>query len=94
MKEELIRDHLVVGIQDEALLERLQLESDLTLDKAKRFICQRESVKIQQDILQKTFKKEDNLLDAVRRFSPRRKLLAIPQTSPVAKPVNLSPTTC
>ena len=38
MKEELIRDQLVVGIQDLALSECLQLEPDLTLDKAKRLI--------------------------------------------------------
>ena len=49
---------------------------------------------MQQDILQKTFKKEDNLLDAVRQPIPRMKLPAIPQTLPVAKPVNPSPTTC
>ena len=35
MKDELIRDRLVVGIRDLALSERLQLEPDLTLDKAK-----------------------------------------------------------
>lgn len=39
IKEELIRDRLVVGIWDLALFERLQLKPDLTLDKAKRLIC-------------------------------------------------------
>ena len=38
MKEKLIRDHLVVGIRNLALSERLQLEPDLTLDKAKQLI--------------------------------------------------------
>ena len=36
MKEELIRDCLVVGIRDHSLSERLQMEPDLTLDKAKK----------------------------------------------------------
>ena len=45
MKDQLIRDRLVVGIRDGALSERLQLESDLTLDKAKILIRQREAVR-------------------------------------------------
>ena len=57
MKEELIHDCLIVGIRDDALSEHLQLEPDLTLDKVKRLICQRESVKI-QDILQKTLQRK------------------------------------
>ena len=40
MKEELIHDHLVVGIRDLALSEQLHLEPDLTLDKAKQLIRQ------------------------------------------------------
>ena len=44
LKEEMIRDCLVVGIRDEALFERLQMESDLTLEKAKKLIRQREAV--------------------------------------------------
>ena len=45
MKDELIRDHLAVGICDNVLLESLQMEVELTFDKAKRFIRQREAVK-------------------------------------------------
>jgi len=49
MKDELIRDRLIVGIHDNALSERLQMEPDLmALDKAKRLIRQREAVKEQQ----------------------------------------------
>ena len=55
--EELIRDRLIVGIRDDALSECLQLEPDLALDKAKQLICQRESVKTQQGILQKRLKR-------------------------------------
>ena len=41
MKEELIRDRLVVGIRDAALSERLQLDGDLTLEKVKKAIRQK-----------------------------------------------------
>ena len=82
MKDELIRDRLVVGIRDSALSERLQLEPELTLDKAKKLICQRESVRTQQDILQRPLiKQESSSLDAVKQFPTRRKLPAIPPTS-------------
>ena len=35
MKDKLIRDRIVVGIRDESLSECLQMEAELTLDKAK-----------------------------------------------------------
>ena len=81
MKDQLIRDHLVVGIRDGALLEHLQLESDLTLDKAKKLIRQREAVRVQQEILHKSQTKDDTSLDAVRQSTTaQRKLPAIPNT--------------
>ena len=77
MKEELIRDRLVVGIRNYALSERLQIEAELTLDKAKRLIHQHEAVKEQQEVL-KQQNKEDISLDAVAKEAPRRKLPWIP----------------
>ena len=56
MKEELIRDRLVVRIRDLALSERLQMEAELTLDKAKRLIRQCKVVKEQQDTLKQPSK--------------------------------------
>ena len=50
MKEELIRDCLVVRIRHLALSEWLQMEEELTSEKAKRLIRQREAVKEQQDV--------------------------------------------
>ena len=47
MKEQMIRDRLVVGIRDKSLSERLQMETELTLEKAKRLIRQQEAVKEQ-----------------------------------------------
>jgi len=41
IEAEMIRDRLVVGIWDTSLSERLQLDADLTLEKAKKAIRQR-----------------------------------------------------
>ena len=81
MKEELIRNCLVVGIEVLALSECLQLESDLTLDIAKKLIRQREAVKVQQEFLQKPKMKEEIPLDTVRQKPVKIKLPALPQTS-------------
>ena len=91
MKEELICDRLVVGIQDLALSEQLQLEPHLTLDKAKQLIQQQEAVKLQQDFLQKPLIKEKTSLDAVRQPTPRRKLPTIP---PTQRPLNSPSRNC
>ena len=45
LTEELLRDRLVVGIRDSSLSERLQMDPELTLEKAKRIAHQRESIK-------------------------------------------------
>ena len=54
LQDEMIRDRLVVGIQDAALSEKLQLDADLTLEKAKKSIRQREAIREQQTILDET----------------------------------------
>ena len=51
MTEEMIRDRLVVGMRDTALSEKLQMDSSLTLDSAKKAIRQREAVHEQQQTL-------------------------------------------
>jgi len=38
LKEDLIRDRLVVGIRDQSLSQQLQMDPDLTLEKAKKHI--------------------------------------------------------
>ena len=64
-KEEMIRDRLVVGIRDGSLSERMQMESDLTLERAKQMVRQREAVHEQQEILKNgTFESKD--LEEVR----------------------------
>ena len=51
LREELIRDRIVVGIRDKAMSEKLQLEADLTLEKAVNFARQKENVRKQQGFL-------------------------------------------
>ena len=54
LKNELIRDRIVVGLKDKKLSEKLQLDSKLTLQNAVTQARQSETVKKQQDILQGT----------------------------------------
>ena len=51
LKLELIRDWFVVGIRDSSISQRLQLDPELTLEKAQTIICQKEAVKDQQETL-------------------------------------------
>ena len=51
LKDEMIRDRIVVGIRDTSLAERLQMDAELTLDKAKKTVRQREAIRKQHGIL-------------------------------------------
>jgi hypothetical protein len=51
LRDELIRDRIVVGIQDAKISERLQLDRELTLAKAVTVIRQAEQVHQQQGLL-------------------------------------------
>ena len=51
-KEEMLRDRLVVGIRDAAMSQKLQMDAELTLEKAKKSIRQKEAVHEQQRELQ------------------------------------------
>ena len=51
LHDEMIRDRLVVGIHDKKLSERLQLDADLTLEKAVTSVRQSEMVHQQQSLL-------------------------------------------
>ena len=67
-KEEMIRDRLVVGICDASLSERMQMESDLTLDRAKKLVRQHEAVHEQQEILNKGSNTESKDLEEERSY--------------------------
>ncbi len=58
LRDEMIRDRIVVGIRDKTLSERLQLDPDLTLEKAKKLVRQREAVHKQQAMLRDGSKQE------------------------------------
>ena len=51
LREELIRDRIVVGILDRVLSEKLQMDATLTLEKAVSLVQYSESVKKQQVLL-------------------------------------------
>ena len=73
MEGEMIRDRLVVGIRDTALSERLQLDPDLTLEKAKKSIRQREAVHEQQGILSEATAPSVEALHAMGNRTDRRR---------------------
>ena len=47
----MICDPIVVGVRNQVLSQRMQLDPDLTLEKAKTFSCQKEAVREHQQIL-------------------------------------------
>ena len=51
LKSDMIQDRLVVGIRDQHLSQQLQMDPELTLEKAKIRIRQKEAISQQQDIL-------------------------------------------
>ena len=51
LHDEVIRDRIVVGLADQKLSEKLQLDAGLTLEKAINSVRQSESVKSQQSIV-------------------------------------------
>lgn len=48
----MLHNRIVVGIRDHVLSENLQMDSDLTLEEAKKAACQKEAVKDQHKQLQ------------------------------------------
>lgn len=65
MRDQLIRDLIVVGIRDDKLSEKMQLDPDLTLEKAISLARQSEAVKKQQPLIRGQIEPEANL-DAVK----------------------------
>ena len=62
MKDETIRDHIVVGIRDRPISEQLQLDAELTLEKAKKRVRQCEAIQEQQVTLNEGGKSHGDLL--------------------------------
>ena len=86
LAQEMIRDRLVVGISDKALSERLCMDAELTLEKAKMMIRQREVVHEQRDMLhQSSSTKYTTTLEQVKstrnKHTSHRPVAATPKTS-------------
>ena len=73
LKDELIRDRIVVGLRNHDLSEKLQLDPKLTLEKAMNLARQRETVKQQQSILVGGFHSKSAEVDFIAKGNPRRK---------------------
>lgn len=56
LHDEMVRDRLVVGLRDKRLSEQLQMDPELTLEKAVTKVKQSELVKKQQEMLKTNFK--------------------------------------
>jgi hypothetical protein len=69
LREELIRDRIVVGIRDKMLSEKLQLEAELTLEKAMNLVRQRETVRKQQEFLKTEGKAVDSVSTRMKRHA-------------------------
>src|SRR5436190_7185319 len=67
LKEELIRDLIVIGVQDSKLSESLQMDESLTLNKAILKTRQAESVKLQQGVVREM----PNMVDALCKGTQR-----------------------
>lgn len=78
LKDQMIRDRLVVGIKDLAQSEALQLDAELTLEKAKKKIRQKEAIKELRQQLKPAGPSNPETLDEMRyhrdqpRGNPRR----------------------
>ena len=73
LKEELIRDCIAVGLQNRKLSEKLQLDSNLTMEKATNLARQRETVKQQQNILDGGFKTTPAQVAGITKGKAQRK---------------------
>jgi len=61
LRDELIRDRIVVGLRDVSLSEKLQLDPDLTLEKTVTMVRQSEMVKKQQVLLRREVETEEQI---------------------------------
>ena len=66
LHDEMIRDRIVVGIRNAQLSEKLQLDSELTLEKAVTQVRQSEAIKQQQPLLRGGSTKQDTPVGAVQ----------------------------
>ena len=90
LKDEMIRDRLVVGIHDAALSQQLQMDAELTLEKAQKRIRQREAVGEQQKELKGAAEEEVTIQEVKFRRPKKGKVRHTPSHHGKAK----TPKTC
>lgn len=75
LHDEMVRDRLVVGLRDKKLSELLQMDPELTLEKAVTRARQSEQVKKQQEMLKNNFKGDitSTQLDGVHAQQQRQR---------------------
>ena len=90
IKGEMIHDRLVVGIRDESLSERLQMESDLSLEKAKKLIRQSEAVQQQQGILKTSNETLESVTKCKANSKAQKRVVLLPQQG-IRRPIPRQP---
>ena len=65
LRDEMIRDRILIGFIDAKLSEKLQLDQELTLPKAIKQAQQRKAVKIQQTLMRSDFKETTGIKNEV-----------------------------
>ena len=51
LRDEMVRDRIVVGIRDAKLSQKLQIDAELNLEKATKLVRESEAIKLQQTTL-------------------------------------------
>ena len=90
MKDQMIRDRLVVGVSDRSLSQKLQLEENLTLDKAKHLVRQHETVKGQGSSPKPEVTTEETTLDSMH-MRQKKKHTATGQRQPTPQKRSTAP---
>ena len=86
LRDEMVRDRLVVGLLDASLSEKMQLDSELTLDKALSMARHSEAVRKQQPVVRGTAQQNDltvehetiDTLTSKNVISPRQRSFSYP----------------
>lgn len=88
LQDEMVRDRIVVGIRDAKLSQKLQMDAELTQEKATQLIRKSEAVKLQQTVIRSDDATEVAAVN--RRFSwchaQKSKQLLKPQQTPHTQP--------
>lgn len=96
LRDQMIRDRLAVGLSDHKLSEKLQLDSNLTVDSAITMVCQSESVHIPQKDIHKNDDKQIPVysVEKKRRQNSNYRRSMPPRRPPPQPPQSLQTSKC